>query len=145
MHCLVNSQCSYFLCAFSQNEIIFVGLALGLRPNCGMLVYANGSCVELPRPFGGTVSNQQTVSNHLPEPSARWCKTKPTPCASFTAVKPNQTFFLLCQSASSLFSLHCVALNAIGFGVPCPDFGVTRSLISPSKASKGMAPVVKLT
>ena len=39
----------------------------------------------------------------------------------------------------------CVALNAIGFGVPGPDFGVTQSLISPSKASKGMTPVVKLT
>ena len=84
--------------------------------NCGMLVYANGSCVELPRPFGGTVSNQQTVSNHLP--SAHWCKTKPTPCASFTAVKPNQTFFLLCQSASSLFSALRSMQSGLGSRVP---------------------------
>ena len=93
-------------------KIIFVGLALGLRPNCGMLVYANGSCVELPRPFGGTVSNQQTVSNHLPEPSARWCKTKPTPVPASRLLNPTKHSFFSAK-AQVPYSLRCAQCNRV--------------------------------
>ena len=70
-------------------------------------------------------------------------KQNPPPVPASRLLNPTKHSFF--SAKAQVPYSHCVALNAIGFGVPGPDFGVTRSLISPSKARKGMAPVVKLT
>ena len=64
---------------------------------CGMLVYANGSSGDCRDPLVELC--EQAFALLMPASQAG--KTKPTSCASFTAVKSNQTFFLL--SLSSFF------------------------------------------